>query len=654
MAIVDNTNVKGAASAQVQNPALSAPGTLKVDSNPSFASSSDNPFGNMAVHIGAGNMAFSPIPRMGAEEYEKLAKTFREIAKEVENKNNAIEVKVLYLDRSFAPALHYEGFVVATTSRAKPDIGVGFNAILLEATGDPLKSMRQTFDNESVEIPQYADAVVDARLLQYVRDLLITTFGNKVPLHPSDTQVVPAGFDPEDSNAARKLLSNAAAAATTSLVMFADGGRHFRDVNLPKDIAEMKTKSGSGDADLTFIRSFTPSQEVNYLNQVVRASVDVKGMVGYRKNQGHYSYNDGSGPRVAAEVLGFMELMPVLPRHAFVNAQFNPALGYQQPPARFRPVFVITRPSANFSLTPGAVLFSILMAADLNRYSAWAAAFMPKKGSTGKNEIDLTDIGAISIDIPNPMNPNEPIARPPTKSHDFTTEALMQFLGSNCSPEMVVALDVPLAGPTTWYTSIFSAAAAGQPAAIEFLNNTMDELVGGGGTFKRMLPPGTPILASQVLNLETGYWEDGKNRRDIAEVDFVAVCNYADETRNPAMVERWTNSFLQFQRPEALRLRDRREIIQEVTGNQAVFTGRSVRLFLNGVWLKTALDALAAAKVTTMSEGGTFATLGGQRADASFLNNMALPAAAGWATGVGPVASGGSSYGTMATTPWGY
>jgi hypothetical protein len=55
-----------------------------------------------------------------------------------------------------------------------------------------------------------------------------------------------------------------------------------------------------------------------------------------------------------------------------------------------------------------------------------------------------------------------------------------------------------------------------------------------------------------------------------------------------------------------------------------------------------------------MSEGGTFATLGGQRADASFLNNMALPATAGWATGVGPVASGGSSYGTMATTPWGY
>ena len=170
MAIVDNTNVKGAASAQVQNPALSAPGTLKVDSNSSFASSSDNPFGNMAVHIGAGNMAFSPIPRMGAEEYEKLAKTFREIAKEVENKNNAIEVKVLYLDRSFAPALHFEGFVVATTSRAKPDIGVGAaNTFFIEddagldrffATKPPVDYIMEEYVRGYV---QTYDAIVDSK-----------------------------------------------------------------------------------------------------------------------------------------------------------------------------------------------------------------------------------------------------------------------------------------------------------------------------------------------------------------------------------------------------------------------------------------------------------------------------------------------------------
>jgi hypothetical protein len=272
--------------------------------------------------------------------------------------------------------------------------------------------------------------------------------------------------------------------------------------------------------------------------------------------------------------------------------------------------------------------------------------------------IDLTDVTAITIDMPSAADPNKPEVRPAVPAGGMPLDTLMKFLGTYCQPDeqgqpvMYLALDVPLASHTSWYMSIFMEAATGNPAAMNHINAAMDSLT--NNQFTKTLPPAVKMFATTPMVMERGYWEVDGERRDVADIDYVAVCNYADETRNPAMVERWTNSFLQFQRPEALRLRDRREIIQEVTGNQAVFTGRSVRLFLNGVWLKTALDALAAAKVTTMSEGGTFATLGGQRADASFLNNMALPATAGWATGVGPVASGGSSYGTMATTPWGY
>ena len=613
-----------------------------------------DPFGFAGKAMTPGRMAYAPLNgSMGSEAYTKLLKELRD-AVEAQKKESPLEIRILPIDKNVDPNLHYNGYILTVQSKVAPELGVGYHIMLMAGTAAPLNDRTVSVPSghgvsENVTIPFYPELALSKRYFQVVNNYLSSVFGAGIKFFRATPTVIPADFDHENKQAVMSLAENSGLAASTILVMLADNGRHFQDLNLPQLLKN--TSSNNNDANLTFNYNFQSQQQIDFLKQPTRASIVVQASTGVRKNNQEWDPNSAEGPKVITEATGFIELMPVAPR--FDPRQVNPMMGWN-PQAqavatqRLAPVFVLNSLRSNLSGTPGAILTNVLVAADLNRGFGWVRSFEP----TTQNKVgglNLTDVTAITIDMPSRENPNVPEQRPDFKNAPMTTEFLMNFLGMYCRPEMYLATDIPWNNHNSWYLSLFSDAARGEPEPNALIDKTMCALV--GDDFMSKLPAGTPKFATTPFLMERGYYEVDGQRRDVADIDYVAVCNYADATNNPRLVEVWTNSFLSDSRTMEQRMQDRRDIIQHITGNKATFTGYVVRVFWNGAYIDAGLRALAEKGITTSSEGRAVYSFNGGRSTADFLNNAGLSSTAYWNSNMAG-SSGRFNFNMSGGSPW--
>ncbi len=613
-----------------------------------------DPFGFAGKAMTPGRMAYAPLNgSMGSEAYTKLLKELRD-AIEAQKKDSPLEIRILPIDKNVDPNLHYNGYILTVQSKVAPELGVGYHIMLMAGTAAPLNDRTVSVPSghgvsENVTIPFYPELALSKRYFQVVNNYLSSVFGAGIKFFRATPTVIPADFDHENKQAVMSLAENSGLAASTILVMLADNGRHFQDLNLPQLLKN--TSSNNNDANLTFNYNFQSQQQIDFLKQPTRASIVVQASTGVRKNNQEWDPNSAEGPKVITEATGFIELMPVAPR--FDPRQVNPMMGWN-PQAqavatqRLAPVFVLNSLRSNLSGTPGAILTNVLVAADLNRGFGWVRSFEP----TTQNKVgglNLTDVTAITIDMPSRENPNVPEQRPDFKNAPMTTEFLMNFLGMYCRPEMYLATDIPWNNHNSWYLSLFSDAARGEPEPNALIDKTMCTLV--GEDFMSKLPAGTPKFATTPFLMERGYYEVDGQRRDVADIDYVAVCNYADATNNPRLVEVWTNSFLSDSRTMEQRMQDRRDIIQHITGNKATFTGYVVRVFWNGAYIDAGLRALAEKGITTSSEGRAVYSFNGGRSTADFLNNAGLSSTAYWNSNMAG-SSGRFNFNMSGGSPW--
>lgn len=613
-----------------------------------------DPFGFAGKAMTPGRMAYAPLNgSMGSEAYTKLLKELRD-AVEAQKKESPLEIRILPIDKNVDPNLHYNGYILTVQSKVAPELGVGYHIMLMAGTAAPLNDRTVSVPSghgvsENVTIPFYPELALSKRYFQVVNNYLSSVFGAGIKFFRATPTVIPADFDHENKQAVMSLAENSGLAASTILVMLADNGRHFQDLNLPQLLKN--TSSNNNDANLTFNYNFQSQQQIDFLKQPTRASIVVQASTGVRKNNQEWDPNSAEGPKVITEATGFIELMPVAPR--FDPRQVNPMMGWN-PQAqavatqRLAPVFVLNSLRSNLSGTPGAILTNVLVAADLNRGFGWVRSFEP----TTQNKVgglNLTDVTAITIDMPSRENPNVPEQRPDFKNAPMTTEFLMNFLGMYCRPEMYLATDIPWNNHNSWYLSLFSDAARGEPEPNALIDKTMCALV--GEDFMSKLPAGTPKFATTPFLMERGYYEVDGQRRDVADIDYVAVCNYADATNNPRLVEVWTNSFLSDSRTMEQRMQDRRDIIQHITGNKATFTGYVVRVFWNGAYIDAGLRALAEKGITTSSEGRAVYSFNGGRSTADFLNNAGLSSTAYWNSNMAG-SSGRFNFNMSGGSPW--
>lgn len=567
----------------------------------------------------------APIGRStGSEEYIKLKNALTDVYKK---QYDDVSISLIDMDSSIEPDLHYSCILVTMMSKTAPEIGVAYHILLLEATGDKVVSKIETVNNKQIEVPHFSCSAFDDVLFAIANKCMERAFPN-IAIYRNGGTVVPRDFDSSNIELVHRLAFNASLACGTSIEMH---DKQFKDINL----AEMKH-----DSSLTINVNFTNQTITDCVNAPVRSSA----IIGFtsRKNttaQARSSINNGDNEVVVSNVSGFVDLVwaPVAGATAM-----NPYIQQQQQATqKYIGRMIVTDIDMQYDCTPGALLLSLATTNALNYQSNWMQAFKPT--FTGKNDIDITDVGALNIEAN--LDPKSPNNRIDTKSENFGLVDLGMYLSAIVRPELWVAVDCPIAGPQTWYTGILADAANGVNEAYQVLYKSADSLT--NGRFSKLFQYGNPMFEDIDTFIHNGYWIDKNgNKRDIRDFDYTATCNLLGPS-DPDSIKDWSDTFLRKDFDIKVLLDARKKMIMGMSGNTAVFTGISQRVtftqdFLNALSISIKDTGMTVRVLTPLSSSDFNATRG-----VGTITERSINAGPGFLTQGGVSARPGQSFGNM-------
>lgn len=510
-----------------------------------------------AMSFHSGGLFAAPISRtVGSEVYSKLKENLVEIYK---NSDEKLEIALIDLDNVNEPALAFSSIVVAVRMKDRVKAGIAYHILMLEATGDKLNPIFENISSQQIEVLRVTSDAIDDVLMKRAQDKVQRHFPNG-PWRFCDATIVPAHFNADDKHATHQLALNAGLACTTELEICTEG---FVDLNLT-NIAN--------DSTLNVNIAFNRNQIADAVGNPMRSDILLNFSSKRNSNGGKYaSVNSGDKEVKVYEASAFTDVIwsPVNPQSAYNAWVPQQQVSTQKYIARL----VVTNLASQISYTPASVLLALVAAQTVREENNWIQTFRPM--ATG-NEIDMSDIGALNIEA-NVMNePSGFGTRIDTKSNDFKLADLGKLVAALFQPGMVVSLDCPEYGPQAWYTSVFAHAANGSQRAQAIIYDAANQLT--GGNFGKHFPTGSTMFADLGNRVHLGTWTDRQgNKRDIRDIDHIAVCNLAGE-RNPQAIRDWSDTFLRTQFPLIQRLAARKKMISGLTGETATFTGFAQRV----------------------------------------------------------------------------
>lgn len=558
----------------------------------------------------------APISRgVGSEYYSKLKNALFEIYKQTDPQ---VEIQLLDLDNVNEPSLVFSALIVATRNKQRMETGVAFHILLLEYTGEKIPPYFENYNGSQVEVYRVPSDAFDKELIDRAMIRLEKAYPNQ-RVFMVDGTVVPASFNPDNKFAVHSLALNAGLATNTELIV---QSRDFQDMNLARR---------QQDNSLNINISFNRQQIENAVGEPMRSDVLIAFNSNRNQNQrNNQMVNSGDREVPISRISGFVDLLRVPPPNMPANNMYNNFYTPQQqgPKQIFAPRLVITNLESTVSYTPASVILSLATALSLNDNFNWMQAFRPQP--TGRNEIDLTDIGALNIDANTMNEPSGFGTRIDTKDNSFQLENLGQLISMMIQPGLIVSLDCPEFGPQSWYLSVFALAANGNVQAYEAIYASIDALT--NGNFSKNFPKGQPMFVDSHNRVHLGTWTDRNgNKRDIRDIDHLAVCNLVGE-REATVIRDWSNTFLNLQQPLIQRLATRKKLIQGLTGDTAVFTGFAQRVTFSQQLLQALQKAIAmcgtTVNVTTPLNSSAFSN---QQGVATFANSaMVMPGQQGF------------------------
>lgn len=521
----------------------------------------------------------SPIPKgIGSEYYTKVKTKLIEKYKEARPE---VEITLIDLSRASDPSLDFSCILVASRLRDYPKLGVAVHLLLLAKTGDPIPPYTEQVFGRTVNVRRVPSDAINNILVNKAIQAVKQHF-NINEVHFVDGTVVGERFNPDNEIHVHRLALTAAMAGATEL-----NARRpdFHDISLNK-----LNKTGQCQADINFIREQREDAVGNVFRSDVLISFSNRPVGGVERS---HQLNTGDRNVKFSELSGFMDAVwyPMSDPSGLANVFVPNQMAQTQ---KFVARFVISNIDANFAPTPGSVLLALSTSLSIRNPNVWIQAFRPL--NTGRNEIDITDIGALNIEgnipipQPNGLTTTDPsgYGRPiDTKSADFNLEQLGIFISTLFHKDIMIAMDIPEYGSQTYYLQMFAAAAAGVQNAETRIISAANELT--AGQFSRFFPAGERIFATRSERIHNGYWVDNNGIvRDIRDFDHIAVANLVG-TRDPKMIRDWSDTFLRLEYPEIQRLEARWKMIEQLSGETAKHTGYSQRVTFTKPFLE-ALD----------------------------------------------------------------
>jgi len=533
------------------------------------------------------NLLGSPVAAgVGGEYLQKFRQTLAEIYKEIVP---GVEVQMLTLNRQNTPALRFSAIIIACRIPEVSVNHVAFHTLILEATGERLQPVMRNIDNQQVRVNLVTPDAFDEVLRKIAYDAVSETYPG-APVVVAEGMVVPASIVPSNKDTIENIARNAAMACFSELSVQTN---NFGQLNL----AYMEK-----DVRFTIDVSFGNHQVTDFTGMPQRASVLI-GFNSQKKIAGQQGWgvetiNIPDSVSRICELGGFLNPIwaPVAQQNAYGLGYGNYMQPQQiQPTQKFAAEFVITSVRSDHATSPAAVLLALSSFLSIVDNDTWIQGFLPRGGQRDRNQIDITDIGALNItaNLANEKDQGDfgtPIDTAPMRSD---LREANKYLVSLFQPGVVVSMDCPEVGPSSWYMTPFALASMGIGDNADRIYNAAMELT--NGNFGKYFDRKTRMF-SNSQRVPLGYYTVGDKQFDIRSIDYVAICNQF--RNNPQMIHEYSNTFVPRQGVSPARnLAIREGIIMQALNEQAVITGYASRVTFSREFVEALSMAMSDCKL---------------------------------------------------------
>lgn len=506
----------------------------------------------------------------GADDYlNKLLSSMKKICEEAKP---GFTISLVPVDRNTFSNLSFSAIAVAVSLAADPS-RVAFYTVVAGATGELLQTDTGTHGDERFEIGSYHQDALNDRMRETVREALIRAFPG-VKVFDVDGVVLMPTFDPELILGVSKILAVATQACNNFLKVSTPG---FNDYNL----ANSKVPDTLTSA-MTFGQRNTC---IDAAGMPVRADVLINYMtspVDNGNNRRPRILNENGGVSTISSLMAYVDLVYTPPEN-------DNGLSYSRDRREtqyYTPRVIVTDFNCRYGMTPALSMLSFTAALSMIENTNWMQAYRPDQ-SIPKGEIDFRDIAALAFDDIG-IDPEDRKV-PDIKSADTSIRQVGEFISRLVRQVPFISLDIPDAGPSTWYTSVFANVLRSN-AAYNDVYEACLQLT--NGRFGELFPRGRPIIIDEDRYL-AGYWTDQNgNLRDVRDIDLLAICNLKGET-DPEFIRDWSDAVTRKgSYPVEQRIDAQKKMIMAVTRERATFTGLGTRVTFSGEFLTALSDAL--------------------------------------------------------------
>ena len=507
----------------------------------------------------------------GGEVYEKLHEAFskrlKEANTEIKGEGQYSVIKVL----KQRAGLNYSGIAIAQTVEGVTSAHV----LVIEKTGDYPEKLIENMGGVRYELTRTPADALDDRYMAQTKGAVAEHLGvdpNSVVI--TDGMLVPNEFDVNSEAQVEDLLRNSINAVMAENAIRV---KDYKGINL----ADLTANQSNGKFFVNMFFNGDKTSSVDQAGMPVRQDICITLSYKANVNNGNRSVNQGNDTVEIVKTFGYIDFEwtgPSVGAGGFPTTQ------------RFVPNFVITHMDSAVALTPDILMLGVASVVTMNEDLNWMQAF--RATPARKGELDFNDLGALNIEGNIEASPTGFGKLYDTKSKAFTLVEMNTLVQTLVRPNMMVSIDVPKAGPDTWFTSVFNYIRYGtSKEAYERVIDSISTLTNGA-----FVNTGSPIFADISNKIHGGFYRTKDGYADLRTLSsYLAVANYVASTNQaPAIISQYTNTLYNAAIPNELRAAERKKMIDEMSNGTAVYKQQYDRHTFTGHFLASLVTALRA------------------------------------------------------------
>lgn len=466
-------------------------------------------------------------------------------------------------------------------------------------------------NNERIVLPSdYYDEVLLNAIWDFIVEYYKTTVNPK-NIISADGTVVPVEFDFNDQNMLKSLVRNAFMAIDSAL----SKALHLKDLNV-KQIQLQK-----GEQQVQSIK-FGNDSELDAVGSPVRADISIAMMLTRNEQYGSTITSPNQRPvkqDYITRATGYMDILfsPSNTQQGWLGQNVDKS-GIN---ACYTGVFILTSLLCLKKQSLAGTLLALINASYLSENNTWIQAFKPRPDS-----LPMHDLGNLGYELKKAQD-GSTLGKFSTDPAQFPNEDFLKFMEYYFHRNIMLAIDIPDAGPTSWMLSTIFQCAITNPndefgaAARAEIRQAMDTLT--NGNFSRVYRGDNTLFTTNNTRIVLGQYEDKGRVADARELDYIAVAGIAGKAKDMSILDQWSDTFSDINAPLEFKAEKRLKIMKNILPSFKP-NGFGVRAYVEPAFIIAAKEALAACGYTVYSNLSYSSGLTGTRATANFVNDALM------------------------------